>query len=363
MKSDYPDWVTAAMSLPVAFAQVREDPALDFWVLDQVRHRARVVLVASGGCTTAALAARTDIEAIHFVDPNPAQIALTRLKLHLLSNFAPADRLRLLGHADLDATTRHVRIAELLQRLELSSDVLGPLNEVASCGPDFVGRYERLFLALRQELSEFSQLLEDLLRLSDPQDQAQRVQPETPLGQALDLAFETVMAQSNLQALFGKDATRNPREPFAAHFTRRLRRVLETQPAAENSFLSQLLLGHFTPGAEHYWLRSPAVQPAPRITWDALPMVKVLRQRREEFDVVHLSNILDWLEPEEARVTLECARSALRRGGWIIVRQLNSVLDIPALCAGFAWFDDAGTALLKRDRSFFYRAIHVGQRK
>ena len=365
MTSDCPGWVAAAKSLPVAFAQVREDPALDFWVLDQIGHGSRIALVASGGCTVAALAARTDVESIHFVDPNLAQIALTRLKLHLLSNFTPADRLSLLGHSNLDATVRHAQLAEMLRCLALSPDVLGPLEEVAACGPDFAGRYERLFQALRQELSEFSQPLEDLLCLSDiqEQEQARRVKPETRLGQALDLAFANVMAQANLEELFGEGATRNPRESFATHFTGRLRWILETQPAAGNPFLSQLLLGHFAPGAEHCWLRLPIPQSVPAISWDALPMVTALRQRCEQFDLVHLSNILDWLDPGEARMTLRCARSALRPGGWVIVRQLNSVLDIHALCADFTWFDEVGTALLTRDRSFFYRAVHVGRRK
>ena len=92
-------------------------------------------------------------------------------------------------------------------------------------------------------------------------------------------------------------------------------------------------------------------------------MASVLRRRQSEFDMVHLSNILDWLDPDEAKETLDYARAALRPGGWVIVRQLNSVLDIPALGEGFAWKIDAGAALLERDRSFFYRAICVGQRK
>src|SRR5712671_4618249 len=96
------NWLLEAASLPLAFSQVREDPTLDFWVLDQIGRRASIALIASGGCTAAALATKTDIGALHFVDPNPAQIALTRFKLHLLQTTEPDDRLRLLGHAFLD---------------------------------------------------------------------------------------------------------------------------------------------------------------------------------------------------------------------------------------------------------------------
>ncbi|MGH8678905.1 MAG: DUF3419 family protein [Burkholderiales bacterium] len=357
------DWVSAAASLPLAFAQVREDPLLDLWVLDQLGRNARIVLVASGGCTAAALAARRNVEALHLVDPNPAQIGLTRLKLHLLCNAGPDDRLQLLGHASLHSASRASQLAELLGDLGLPPDVFGPAESVAVHGPDHAGRYEHLFGALRAELAEFAPSIEALLQLNDTDEQARRVHPDTPLGQRLDRAFARVMALPNLVAMFGEGATRNPREPFASHFARRLRWTLGIRSAAGNPFLSQMLLGRFAPGAEYLWLQQPVLKSTPPVSWEESPMVPVLQKHREEFDLVHLSNILDWLDPEAARETLESAFSALRPGGWIIVRQLNSVLDIPALCARFLWHEGAGAMLLKRDRSFFYRAICVGQRQ
>ena len=78
--------------------------------------------------------------------------------------------------------------------------------------------------------------------------------------------------------------------------------------------------------------------------------------------VVHLSNILDWLSHEEAARTLELARQALRPGGRVIIRQLNSSLDIPALGQGFVWETAEADMLHRQDRSFFYRALHLGRR-
>ena len=50
---------------------------------------------------------------------------------------------------------------------------------------------------------------------------------------------------------------------------------------------------------------------------------------REKYDLIHLSNILDWLSESEATEVLNLAKSALAKDGKIIVRQLNSSLDIP----------------------------------
>src|SRR5262245_49421848 len=104
MSTPFAPWVLEAAPLPVAFAQVREDPLLDLWVVEQLPANASVIQIASGGCTAAFLAAKANnVARIHLVDPNPAQIALARLKLRLIQTSDPAERLSLLGHAPMPA--------------------------------------------------------------------------------------------------------------------------------------------------------------------------------------------------------------------------------------------------------------------
>lgn len=356
------DWLEEAVSFPIAFAQVREDPALDQAVVDAAGEGPHVVMVASGGCTAAALAASGRVTSLHLVDPNPAQIALTRLKLELLIRASPTARLETLGHATMDPRERRERLGQIVRALRLDASALGPPDVLATLGPDQAGRYERLFAALRDSLAPQRAVLEALLALRDPAVQSECVRPTTPLGRVLDEAFHEVLALSNLVALFGEGATRNPREPFAAHFLGRVRWILGTQPAADSSFLAQMLLGRFMPGAEHDWLRTASPSRMPEITWRISPMDAALGALGRSVDVVHLSNILDWLSPDAARNTLTLAWQALRPGGRVIIRQLNSTLDIPALGEGFRWDRAMGDTLLARDRSFFYRAIHVGLR-
>jgi S-adenosylmethionine-diacylglycerol 3-amino-3-carboxypropyl transferase len=91
-------------------------------------------------------------------------------------------------------------------------------------------------------------------------------------------------------------------------------------------------------------------------------MAPALRAVHSAFDFVHLSNILDWLSEGEATATLDLAWGALRPGGWVLIRQLNSTLDVPALGGRFVWHIDQGRALHARDRSYFYRALHLGRK-
>jgi S-adenosylmethionine-diacylglycerol 3-amino-3-carboxypropyl transferase len=361
METRIASWVAEVAGLPIAFAQVREDADLDRWVVERLGEEVRVLLVASGGCTAAALAVLPCVTHLHLVDPNPAQLLLSRLKLHLLQTASTADRLALLGHAPMAPQEREARIVAALTILDHPATCLGPARVWAPLGLDHAGRYERLFAHLREALANHAEAIADLMQLRDPAEQAARVAPSTPLGRALDAAFEDVMALPNLVQLFGEGATRNRVEPFARHFARRTRHVLATLPAADNPYLGQVLLGRFPPGVLTPWLTAPAPARMPRLTWANALMTEALRASPEAFDLIHLSNILDWLSPEDARATLDLAWAALRPGGWVLIRQLNSTLDVRAQGSRFQW-DAAAETLHARDRSYFYRALHLGRK-
>jgi S-adenosylmethionine-diacylglycerol 3-amino-3-carboxypropyl transferase len=355
-------WVIETARLPVAFAQVREDSLLDEWVVDCLPGKAEVIMVASGGCTAAALASLGKVGRIRLIDPNPAQIALARLKLRLLLTATTEERLAILGHASIPFEARRARLRKEFEILKLPETVLSPLDFVARVGPDHAGRYEVLFSKLREALHGVENELEALLELSDPVEQARRVALATRLGEFLDRAFDSVMTQSNLVGLFGEAATRNRCEPFARHFARRTRHALTTMPAADNPYLGQLLRGRFPGKAVYPWLRAEPPSRMPVIESEVQSMAAALQGVAEVFDFIHLSNILDWLAPDEARATLELAWKALRPGGMVFIRQLNSYLEIQSLNTQFDWQEGVGKELHEHDRSFFYRRLHLGQK-
>lgn len=363
MTNTFPPWVLDAVTLPVAFAQVREDPLIDLSVVNQLVGDARVIMVASGGCTAALLAGAAKIAQLHLVDPNPAQLALSRLKLRLLQTADPAIRLAVLGHAPMDTAERQVQLEAELSALGFAADTLGPISYVAQVGPDHAGRYERVFAALREVLGEHTDDLDAVLGRHNPAEQAALVAPSTALGRQLDEALDSVMALPNLIRLFGEEATNNSVEPFSRHFARRLRHVLASLPADSNPYLWQMLKGRYPDGNVTPWLAQPMPARMPPVTWENSPMAEALESAVASFDFVHLSNILDWLSPEKARRTLELAWEALQPGGWVLIRQLNSVLDIPSLGHMFDWHTAEASDLHARDRSFFYRALHLGKKR
>lgn len=369
-----PDWVQAALNLPLYFALVREDPHVDLAVSKMLPDGAQAIMIASGGCTAAALASSGKFSGLHLVDANKGQILLSLLKLYLLSHSSTAERMALLGHAPMPSQARAARLAEALQGTKLLFgrsesplsfvlDELGPVSELSRLGPDRAGRYEILFAQLRAVLAPHQAALEAVFSGCSMEEQVALTAPGAALGEALNAAFAEVMSLENLVALFGAAATQNRVQPFCSHFLERTRLAFAAFPAASNPYLADLLLGRFPAQAPLPWFNMQ-VAPAqlPRIDITVATMSEALRAHPEAFDFVHLSNILDWLTVDEAASLLELAYRALRPGGKVLIRQLNSTLDIAAL-SRFHWLAEEAAALHRLDRSFFYRTLHLGEKR
>jgi S-adenosylmethionine-diacylglycerol 3-amino-3-carboxypropyl transferase len=361
--NSFPSWVHEAKNLPVAFAQVREDALIDKWVVKHLSPDASIALVASGGCTAAFLATIPNVAQLQLVDSNPSQLALTRLKIRLLQTCDSTERLAILGHRSMPVQERQNWLARELSMLDLAEDSMGPLSFMAQKGPDYSGRYECLFAALQHGLSKQADELIAILSLSDPSEQSRRIASNTDFGRLLDKTLEEVMALTNLVQLFGKDATANPLVEFSRHFAKRIRHAFATLPAANNPYLWQMLCGRYPEKIFSPWLSQPLLNILPEINYRQQFMVDALREQPDTFDFVHLSNILDWLSEAEAISTLEVTQQALKPGGWMLIRQLNSSLDIPKLGPMFDWHTSDAQQLHSSDRSFFYRTLHLGRKR
>lgn len=361
------EWARRASALPLAFAQVREDPRLDLRIVSQLAARPVVVMIASGG-ETAIQVGRQQPAQLHLVDVNPAQLALTRLKWYLAQWSPVSAASALLGHSPMDPRDRGVQLEQILDTLDLASDVFGTLEQISIWGLDFSGRYERTFVELRSELSPITAEIHQALRASENCGaNVALLDPSSPSGQIFSAAFDTVLSLDNLVCLFGQAATQNPRQPFAAHFAWRTRLSLAQHACRENPFLWQLLEGRF-PSADPYdWLmRASKNQPLCNVHPElhCAPMLEVLQTFAPgSVDMVHLSNILDWLSPLQAEETLHQAQRVLKRGGRVIIRQLNSTLKISELNCRLEWDFELGRQLADQDRSFFYPKIFVGVRR
>lgn len=352
-------WAIDASHLPLAFSQVREDPRIDLEIANMLPPDPNVIMVASGGETAVCLS-HLPLASLTLVDVNPAQLALTRCRFHLAATCGPAERMALLGHITMPAVARLERWTGIFETLDIASGTLASESMVGALGPDHCGRYETAFAELRRLVP--SENIAKFLTETDTRVASGMIAPGTELGAALDSAFATVMRLENLVALFGEGATRNPRRPFHEHFPAQLREIVSRLPPAENPWIWQLLAGKYPPGRPVDWVSDTSPQlVAP--TYVNTPMLEALDDAPEKSaDFIHVSNILDWLSEDDGRRTLSAAFRVLRPGGYLLIRQLNSSLDIPSLFPAFHWHPDHGRRLQSRDRSFFYPEILLASR-
>jgi len=348
--------VEEAVTRPIAFSVVREDSLQDIEVIHRYfsEEKVSMLMVASGGCTAASLVADIPFQDLTLVDPNLAQLQLSKLKLQFLT-LSPRKRLEILGYLPMKAEERKSILCGFMHALDIERSALGDLDLIGERGLDFTGRYERIFEEIRALLDDHQ--IEELFAQTDLEKQTELVDPETPLGKAIDKAFDAVMSQENLTHIFGEKATANRVQDFSRHFLERTRTFLKLQLASSSPWMAHLFLGRFYGEEMFPWLKCKMVHCFPKISYFHGTMNEALKESKpESYHVIHLSNILDWLSPEEARTTLALSFKALKPGGCVIIRQLNSNLDIPILGTEFEWSD------LKEpvDRSFFYRNAYLG---
>src|SRR2546423_1533016 len=108
---------TSPPASDVLFSQVREDPLLDLEVARRVAARrgrpARVLLIASGGCTAVSLLASEAVAEVHAVDANPAQLHLTALR-QAAALTLDRDEVRALLDGGDGAADRYARLRDRL---------------------------------------------------------------------------------------------------------------------------------------------------------------------------------------------------------------------------------------------------------
>ncbi|MYD46178.1 MAG: DUF3419 family protein [Gammaproteobacteria bacterium] len=357
-----PDWVHQSLNLPLRFAQVREDPDLDSWLVQQLPNDATLLVVGSGGCTLAVLASMPNVRSIHVVDPNPAQLALCRIKLALLRDQDPEDRLKFLGHRDLSCEKREHQLHRICEETCDSVSSFGPTDRIFEVGLDYAGRYESVFRQISKSVAMFPDSVLDLLRLNNSSDQAKWLQMHPDFVARLLNSFDQVMCLENLVALFGEIATQNPVMPFSTHFFQRTVHALHCFNARSNHFLWQVLASSAPIKPFARWLNQPRQKVSANFHFETETVQDHLAQIDVQFDYIHLSNVLDWLTEDEARALLELTWNRLKPKGFTLIRQLNSDLPIRVLGESFRWLDEESDNLHRKDLSYFYRGVHCGRR-
>ncbi|MDP6931830.1 MAG: DUF3419 family protein [Myxococcota bacterium] len=317
---------------PLQFAVVREDPDLEVEVVQS--HGCReLLLIASGGCTALTLQAAYPDARITLVDPNPAQLDHVRAKVDALRRLDGDDR---------------------LAAFNVESDEPGGLSES--------GNFEALFRGLRGLIHDLVLPAPEWRAMFEGAGSLETTRERVFAHPCWPVAFEMYFSESLLNAMFGPEATQYA-EPgsYPRYFRNLFERGLQRPDARDNPFLHHVFLGHYLDrdACRPRFLSDPPTTFSFRYVQGWLHELDDLSR----YDLVDLSNILDWMAPRDIETLVEHLCTGLRPGAVVMWRQLNNRRNLQTLFGGRVVFDRTlANDLYRRDRSLFYSSLHIGTR-
>jgi S-adenosylmethionine-diacylglycerol 3-amino-3-carboxypropyl transferase len=315
----------------IQFAIVREDPTTELAVLDGLLPPdARVLLVASGGCTALTLAALRPSLRLTLLDANAAQLTLVEQKF---------------------AALRDLPVGSDERRRAFGVDV-DDASSFSGCG-----NFESLFRGLRGVLDDL------VLPAAERRAVLEGRAPASTLTDSRwwPVAFSLFFSDVFLETMFGPDATQHaPRGSYPGYFQRVIERGLARDDVARNPWLHHVLLGHWLDGARPAYLTTTLTAPTP-------PLVHATMQQAPDldaFDLLQLSNLFDWMPADVVDGIIDRLCRECRPGSVVLLRQLNNRRPVEdAFAAAFDQLEPLSSTLTARDQSLFYERVLVFRRR
>jgi S-adenosylmethionine-diacylglycerol 3-amino-3-carboxypropyl transferase len=314
---------------PLQFAVVREDPIVEE-TLAMESPTPRVLLVASGGCTALALAARQPHLELTLFDLNPHQLAHCERKRTALALPDALERARLLN-----------------------------VDDDAPSGLNACGNFESLFRGLRTFLADLAASPAQLAAACDGDRDAIAA---LLASRYWPVAFDLFFADPLLLAMFGPDAVQHaPPGSYPRYFQSVLERGLARTDARDNYFLHHVLLGRYVE-REEAWPAYLRAAPCALPRWTEVHGTLEAVPELSRYGLISLSNLFDWMSHEGIERTCRHLAARVAPGTLVVVRQLNNALDLtPFLAPRFDLDHTLAEALHAKDRSLFYARLWIGR--
>jgi S-adenosylmethionine-diacylglycerol 3-amino-3-carboxypropyl transferase len=360
------------MKAPLQFSVMREDPRLEELLLDSIGPgEKRFFGITAAGCTLLQLAARPDLISLVGADLDPHQTAWARFRINAARLLNRRDFCRLTGVSQIDPATREALLNKVAQVLPAEERAFFKSERAFFVEGAFDdGTFERLFSCWRTFVERFVARREAIQRFFEGELQARAALLESELW---PVSFELFFHHRLLSSLFGSDAVQHaPPGSYPLHFRTRFEWALEQPGAPKNPYLSHVLRGRY--GALDQALALPdfllperyerLAEGVSRIALFTGRVTEALLKHPGPYQVIQLSNILDWLNESESQILAGPVLESLAPGGFLLLRQLNNVRPLPQAWVRTLDFDPAlERDLQTRDRSFLYSAIRVGRKR
>lgn len=354
----------------IFYSLQNEDFQSEWAVLDALDSKAcRVLTIASSGENALSILAHPKVGEVYAVDTNPAQRHLCILRQAALQHLSREEHLRLFAAQDQAHPTHggEERIA-LLQAVEehLPPQTRDYWNtrqqQDIAFGLNFVGRNDQLAMYIQQQLNAFGiHPLENALPEKDFQE--------------FSSAFTQIYTAEFIKSMFDieGDIAAQRISSQAVAIARCYFDALNKTNAANNYFLSAFFANRYAfsagedgmPGylapANYSLLKSKLQQHAP--VWITQNLFAALQEfgSTQQFDLISVSNIPDWLDEAAYSTMMELALPCLRKGGAILARKATGGDSLEDLSRKLLHIDNNFNAqLLRTERAPMWKDIAAG---
>ncbi len=318
---------------PLQFAVVREDPLIEMELLKHAK-AGKALSVASGGCVALSLKANFPDLKLTLFDFNKAQLEHVQKKIEKLKG--PRD--------------------ESFKRFfNIGTPDLSGLNEC--------GNFESLFRGFRGFIHDLVAPYGDFTRFFEDPHEDTGFLGRVFGNRYWPVGFQMFFSDPLLNTMFGLVATqRAPKGSYPRYFQQVLEKGLRSPNVSENYFLHHIFLGHYMnrPQSLPLYLRNSAPQSDLQLIEGTIEGVSGLG----EYDLVSLSNIMDWMSDLEVHALARLVCSRAKKDSVVVFRQLNNFSDFQAQFRPEFSFDEGKAGeLLEQDGSLFYCKLNIGYRK
>jgi hypothetical protein len=313
------------------FSHVFEDSSIEEDILSNVQHDARVLMIASGGCTLMKLAQLYPNMKIDVVDYNINQIHLTVFKL-LLSDYTEnykdiVYKCKAFEYYGIepDGTCDYKKLLDSMLDKYSYLDYSKYLNywydhiDLLESGIGFIGKLEKKFKLILQKNLDFK-------------------------------SFEINFNIDMLAQEFGEDSVKLTSEGFVNHFYNVMQKFEH-----DNEF--HHLIKYGIPNDESL-KKIMGKKNLNNITFYNTDMINF--NNGYKYDLIQLSNIADWIKTEDnIKSLLNNCINILKNTGSILLRQLNGDYNIANLLNKDLYIKNINYI----DKTYFYKNIFVIKRK
>ncbi len=309
------------------FAQVREDPNVELYCLNNIqKDNVNIFCICSGGCTVLSLLSNK-INKIDVLDFNIEQIYLCNLKKAVCCHFKNKTDILKFIQGEFSQT----EYDEYIHKLNL------PQNEITYWNKNI----QHIYFGINR-YGKFEELFRQLVDT--------------------DFDYKKIFDRQNLINIFGESAVINSNEKeFFDHFYGVIEIYKKLYVPSQNYFYNQILYDKYDVNNLPYYFNNinNICTNHSKINYICNDFIEYIHTCKDDtYDILHVSNLTDWMTNGNIEKLLMQIKKVLKKNGFIILRRLNGDYNLHSLVKKYFLIHEN----VPSDLSHFYSEVVVGQK-